>query len=148
MLSVSVSLEVEPVKLRTSDVCECCGRISREFTGFVHEGEATLAGYVLQWTVGHFPDVAANLDLVVGMWGEEAGPDQRRAICLEVRLRDGRPDLLVIDAAGRSISQNILVGGSLSRAEVIGTPIADQVFAIADAIFAQDPRLPVIFESE
>jgi hypothetical protein len=52
----------------------------------------------------------------------------------------------VIDAADRPISRSELVGAALARSQVIGTPIATRVFAICDAIFAQDTRLPILFD--
>jgi hypothetical protein len=49
--------------------------------------------------------------------------------------------MMVIDANTRSFSSSSLVGQALRRDEVIGTAYAQQAFAIADAILAQDERI-------
>jgi hypothetical protein len=144
-----VVYEVEPDADLTSGICECCGNISRQITGFVHQGEATRAGYSFHWTVGHFPDRPANLDLVIGRWGEAASPDQRFAVSLLLTLRDDRPDMLVIDAKDRPIAEkSALLGVALDRNQVIGTPLANEVFGLVDAIFLQDSRVPGLLLGE
>jgi hypothetical protein len=45
------SLTIEPSSEETS-TCDCCSRASRQVTGFVHEGDAALAAYVIHWTPG------------------------------------------------------------------------------------------------
>jgi hypothetical protein len=142
------ALIVEPDALLTSGVCECCGRLSRTLTGYVHAGDATLAAYWLHWTVGHFPDLNANMDIVIGRWGESSTADDRVAVSLGIALVDGRESYRVIDAASRSIAESGLAGAALQRDAVIGTPLAAQVFAAIDAIHLQDKRLPIIMAPE
>ena len=48
---------------------------------------------------------------------------------------------MVIDAETRPVADKSLVGKALRRDEVIGTPIAENAFAIVDAILAQDKRV-------
>ena len=48
---------------------------------------------------------------------------------------------MVVDAAGRVSADSDVVGSSLKRSDVIGTPLVSQVFALVDAICAGDPRL-------
>jgi hypothetical protein len=57
------------------------------------------------------------------------------------RLTDTGPWLTVIDAATRPVAKNTLVGRALRRDEVIGTPLAAEAFAIADAVLLQDGRV-------
>jgi hypothetical protein len=47
---------------------------------------------------------------------------------------------MVIDAAGRPIGDGTLAATTLGRSDVIGTPLAPQVFSIVDAIYEQDSR--------
>ncbi|MCB2013704.1 MAG: hypothetical protein R3E11_10545 [Sphingobium sp.] len=47
---------------------------------------------------------------------------------------------MVIDAADRPIGASELVSGALRREEIIGTPLADHLFAMVDAIWEQDQR--------
>ena len=121
--------------------CDCCGNDSQSVWGMVHQGEATLAAYWMHWTVGHLSEPGANLDLVLGRWGDDATADDRFGVALIHRQKaDGTPSLMVIDAADRPMSKGDLATTALSRAEVIGTPIAEQVFSIVDAIYEQDGR--------
>jgi hypothetical protein len=107
----------------------------------VNQDDATVAAYWMHWTVGHLADHGAHLDLIIGRWGEGASSDQRAAVSLEHRQQpDGSPALIVIDAADSSAAKSDLAALALSREEVIGTPLAKQVFDIADAIYSQDDR--------
>jgi hypothetical protein len=42
---------------------------------------------------------------------------------------------MVVDAENRATSDSPLVGTVLKRSDVIGTPIAAQVFAVIDAVY-------------
>jgi hypothetical protein len=48
---------------------------------------------------------------------------------------------MVIDSASRPVAASELVDRALCRGEVIGTALADQAFAIVDAIWLQEPRI-------
>ena len=126
----------------SSGHCDCCGNDSKCIWGLVHLGEATVAAYWMHWTEGHLSDTGANLDLVIGKWGEGASADDRSVVAIRhLEQSDGGSSLMVIDAAERQISEAKLASTALRRDEVIGTPLAAQVFAIADAIYLQDGRL-------
>jgi hypothetical protein len=121
--------------------CDCCGNESQSVWGMVHQGEATLAAYWVHWTVGHLSEPGANLDLVLGRWGHDATADDRFGVALIHRQQaDGTPSLMVIDAADRPMSNGDLATTALAREDVIGTPIAEQVFSLVDAIYEQDGR--------
>lgn len=121
--------------------CDCCGNESRSVWGMVHQGEPTVAAYWLHWTEGHINNPGANLDLVIGRWGDDTTADDRASVSLIHReLPDGKPSLMVINAADRLSEQGSLAGTALAREDVIGTPLAQQVFAIVDAIYEQDGR--------
>lgn len=96
----------------------------------------------MHWTVGHLDEPGANLDLVIGAWGNEVGAQDRAAISLLYREpEDASPAFMVIDAPDRPIGKSELIGSALQRGEVVGTPLADHVFALVDAIYEQDERL-------
>lgn len=117
--------------------CECCGNDSRKVWGQVHSPLGTVAAYWMHWTVGHLADKGANLDLVIGDWGDGTSAADRCAIAMIHRQSaDTAPALMVVDAHG----YEGLAGVALSRDEVIGTPLAARVFAITDAIYTQDDR--------
>ena len=108
----------------------------------IHHGEATVAAYWMHWTVGHLDEPGANLDLIIGAWGEAATPDQRVAVSLLYREpQDQAPAFMVLDATDRPIANSPLVGSALLRQDVIGTPLSEQVFGLVDAIFLQDSRI-------
>jgi hypothetical protein len=48
---------------------------------------------------------------------------------------------MVIDAAGRHVAQSELVGKALARTDVMGTPLAREVFAFVDAVWLNDDRI-------
>src|SRR4051794_2550733 len=121
--------------------CDCCGNQSRCVWGMVHDGGTTVAAYWMNWTVGHLGEPGANLDLIVGRWGDDASRDDRVAVSLLHRRQpDGSPAFMVIDAAERAATKGELARTALDRSEVVGTPLADQVFALVDAIYEQDGR--------
>ena len=125
----------------SSGLCECCGTMSRSVWGLVHRRDKTAAAYWMHWTVGHLEENGANLDLVMGEWGEDASPEKRAVVALEHRQRpDGSPALMVIDSASRPVATSDLAKAALSRSDVISSPLAQQVFAITDAIYSQDER--------
>lgn len=95
----------------------------------------------MHWTEGHLIDTGANLDLVLGQWGEGTGPDHRYAVALVHRQQaDDTPELMVVDAHGRPAANGRLANTALRREDVIGTPLAAQVFGLTDAIYEQDGR--------
>jgi hypothetical protein len=121
--------------------CDCCGQTSRSVAGLVYAAGDAYAAYWMHWTAAHLAHTGANLDLVLGEWGEGTGPEDRVAIALLHRQQpDGTPALMVIDAQGRPVATGGLAATGLRREEVIGTPLAQQVFSVADAIYEQDGR--------
>jgi hypothetical protein len=121
--------------------CDCCGRDSRSVAGLVYDAGTAAAAYWMHWTEGHLSDTGANLDLVLGEWGEGTSPADRYAVAMVHRQQpDGTPALMVIDANGRSAANGNLAQTALRRDEVIGTPLAAQVFSMTDAIYEQDDR--------
>lgn len=134
--------EVEPTE-ESEDFCDCCGSQSRSVWGYVHETDgATVASYFLHWTVGKsLEDHPANFDLIYGAWGDGATKNNRCAISLVHFETEGVPGISVINANDRPIASSELVGSAMSREDIIGTPLAKQVFAIFDSVIQQDNRL-------
>lgn len=121
--------------------CDCCGNESRSVWGFVHEADGpTVAAYFMHWTDGHLNEPGANLDLVLGPWGEGTTSDDRYCVALVHREQDDAPSVMVVDAADRPIGDGTLAATTLARSDVIGTPLAPMVFSIVDAIYEQDGR--------
>lgn len=101
-----------------------------------------VAAYYVQWTRTRVHDHGANFDLVIGDWGAGTTPQQRCIIAIAFRIIDGQPQFMVIDAADRPVAKDdTLAATALRRNDVIGTPIASEVFAILDAIWLGDERI-------
>ena len=133
--------KIEQAGSSDTGVCDCCGRSSRCVWGYAHTHDRCIAAYFVHWTLGHIPDRGANIDIILGEWGEAATADRRNAIGLAYRLTETGPSMMVVDAETRPFSRNSLVGRALRRNEVIGTPVAQEAFAVADAILSKDERV-------
>ncbi len=134
-------ISIEKTDEKMTGTCSCCGHESRCVWGLASEGDTAVAAYYVHWTPGHVGDRGANLDLIVGTWGENAHSNDRSAVALAYRLTETGPAFMVIDAKDRPVADSTLVGYALDRDEVIGFPIAERAFAIADEVLAGDDRI-------
>jgi len=107
--------------------------------GYAFNELGARATYIVRWTDGHVARSGAEFDLIIGEWGG-APSSNRVAISLAYQLTDTGPGFMVVDARNRSGSSD-LAGRKLRREEVIGTPLATEVFAIIDAVWLQDSRI-------
>jgi NAD(P)H-hydrate repair Nnr-like enzyme with NAD(P)H-hydrate dehydratase domain len=101
-----------------------------------------VAAYFVTWTQQR-PDHPASFDLVLGTWGASTTKQDRQAVALDYRIIEGSPQFMVVDAEGR-LAANELADAALKRSEVVGTPLAGEVFALIDAIYLGDLRLTEI----
>jgi hypothetical protein len=134
-----VELTVTPWK-ETSGSCDCCGRTSKTVWGDVSAMDQTLAVYYVQWTVGS-SDHNPNFDLIIGTWGEGADPSQRILVSLVYQPRHEGGSFMIIDSEDRPANSRSLCSRALKRADVIGTPLAKEVFQLVDAIWLHDSRI-------
>lgn len=132
---------VEPTGASDFGPCECCGAASRRVWGFVHAPDRAVAAYFVQWAVGRVPDHGALFDLVLGRWGEGTSAQDRVLVTLDYRLTETGPAFMVVDCADRPANVRNMVGRALTRAEVVGRPVAGEAFPVADAVLAQDDRV-------
>jgi hypothetical protein len=137
----SSRLRLEPTEENESGPCDCCGDVTRRVSGFVNRGDETEAAYLVEWTKGKVSEHGAHVDLIVGAWGDASTATERVAVSLEYRRTDTGPWFMVIDSADRAVAKNELVGKALTRDDVMGTPLAQRVFDMVDAIWAEDGRL-------
>lgn len=117
--------------------CDCCGTTTKRVWGFVRRGHEHVGAYFVGWTQGR-PDHGATFDLILGKWGDSASKRDRYSTALDLYVVEGASQFTVVDAKQRATSESPLVGTHLKRSEVIGTPIAAQVFAVVDAIYMSD----------
>lgn len=121
-------------------VCDCCGTTTRRVRGLVSSAEGTVAAYLVAWTLGR-PEHGAFFDLIIGKWESETTAGDRAVVSLEYRVAEEGAAFMVVDRADGAAGFAELAEHALKRDEVIGTPLAQQVFALVDAIYMKDPRV-------
>ena len=137
-------ITIEQVGSKDYGPCPCCGNLSRSVWGYAFREDAIIAAYFVHWTLGR-PDHGANFDFIIGTWGNETAENDRQAVSLEFRLIENSPQFMVIDAKDRPVAESELVKTVLSRADVIGTPIAQEVFDLVDAVWLHDERISELY---
>ena len=120
--------------------CDCCGQMTQRVWGFVYEGDAALAAYFVEWTPGHEAS-SATFDLIIGAWGDGTNRVGRKAVSLEIRKLESGPAFMVVDAKTRPTANSALISEALSRESVLGTPVANEVYRVCDAVYLGEPRL-------
>jgi hypothetical protein len=99
----------------------------------------------VHWTVGHVFDNGATIDVVIGRWGDGTSATDRYAVRIDYRIFDHGPELMVRDAQRHYVKAD-LAAHCLKRSDVVGGPLAAQVFAICDAFLAHDSRLAALWD--
>jgi hypothetical protein len=135
-----LTLEIQPENERHFGPCACCGNMTTRVWGYVHRGDQSSFVYYVEWTSGHEAS-QANFDIILGKWGEGTSASDRQAAALEFRKLESGPAFRVIDASLRPYAPSDIASTPLTRAEVIGTPLADEIFAMCDLIHVEDPRI-------
>lgn len=133
------SLTATPWK-ESQGTCTCCGNTSKTIWGDLSDDQGTQAVYYVQWTVDS-PDHFPNIDLIIGPWGDGTNADQRVLACLRFRPTLDGGSFMVINAGDRRRGGQQLFTRSLHREEIVGTPLASQVFQLVDSIWLTDPRI-------
>jgi hypothetical protein len=134
-------LIVEPDGETESGPCSCCGTRTKTLWGFIHRGDETIAAYFVSWTLGHKQRDGATFEFIIGEWTDESTADDRQLVALAYRMTPKGAGFMVIDAKKRGTGDDDLASKALRRDEVIGTPLADDVFALGDAVCLNDRRL-------
>jgi hypothetical protein len=127
----------------SSGHCDCCGRQSKTIWGDLSDTAGTKAIYFVQWTVGG-PEHLPNVDLVLGPWGEGSEPTDRMLVSLAYQPRQGGGSLMIVNGEGRRADDRRVCGRALVREEVIGLPLASEVFLLVDALWLTEPRISEI----
>ncbi|SFI99418.1 hypothetical protein [Planctomicrobium piriforme] len=125
---------------QSSRICECCGNTTKTIWGDLSMNSRMKAAYYVQWT-DKSPDHYPNVDFVVGQWGDGVCSDLRKLVALRYRPDSDGGQFMVIDAAGRPADDRSICGRALTRDEVIGTPLAEEIFSMIDAVWLGDPRI-------
>ncbi len=141
------NISIEPSKHNDFGPCNCCGALSRTVWGYLSaEGEAR-AVYYVQWTLGQVPRHGANIDLVMGEWGDAATPEQRVAVSIVYRIGPNGPEFASIDPDGRPHTESGLAAHRIPGRHVLGNPVGADAYAFLHAIFGQDPRVAELVQA-
>jgi len=139
-MSVPTSADyvIEPGRTTEFPRCACCGEATRISRGFVYRHGVARSVYLVRWVVGveHDADVAVS----VGGWCD-ADPVPRVFVALKLRQLVNGPAFMVVDADPARWDSTDLLGQPLEAAAVRGQPLATEVYAILDAVSAQDGRV-------
>ena len=123
--------------------CDCCGKQSKTIWGDLADSSGAKAVYFVQWTVDE-PGHMANFDMVVGPWGGGTSPADRVLVSLVYQPRSGGGSFMVANGKGRHADDRSLCSRALEREDVIGTPLANQVFLLVDSLWLTEPRMEEI----
>lgn len=137
------SLTIEPAGEAESGICACCGHKSRRVWGFVYYDRSAFASYFVHWTQGHVAEYGATWDIVIGLWGEGTSAADRFSARLCSRHGE-TSDFMVVDADPAALQG--LASIALRRDEIVGRPLAGDIFAVCDAVLAQDARVKAMAE--
>lgn len=123
--------------------CDCCGKQSKTIWGDLGDSSGTKAVCFVQWTVDQ-PRHMPVFDIVPGPWGEGATPKDRVLVSLLYQPRCGGGSFMIGSGTGRRADSRTLCYRALERADLIGTPIADQAFSMVDALWLTERRIEEI----
>ena len=132
-------LRIETSEEARHGPCDCCGTFSRTVWGYVHHDNLARAAYFVRWAEGH-PEHGATFLFSVGRWGDGAAATDRVAVALSCTIGGDRPSFMVVDATSSPWKEEFL-GRPLQGSEVIGTPLAGEIFGMVDQVLAQDSRV-------
>ena len=125
-------------------VCDCCRQPARSAEGRLVHREEPLGRFTVRWLPG-VPDHPARHVLYLGDWNRRGGMDDGPAVAAAeyqggashgFYLRDDTPQILTALKPWRP--------HFIRRADAIGKPLGEVLFAMLDAIHVKDPRLQEI----
>lgn len=119
--------------------------MSRTVSGLIYRQGVPLAAYFVRWTIGQVALHGVDLHFIIGRWGEKTTTRDRQAVTVKYRNDHEACGFMVIDATETLLADHSLAGKFLARSEVIGTPLAQEIFDMLDFVWLTDERLaPVV----
>jgi len=128
----SISLEERDA---TTIPCACCGTATRRVTRDLRDRDGWLAYYSVDHTAAH-PERGARFTLGHGDWTRDS-PAHKRRVFGATWSPDHRA-FMRNDMARMPTSVDAI---HLDRADILGTPFAEEAFAMLDAVLLFDSRL-------
>jgi hypothetical protein len=106
-----------------------------------------MAEYAVHWTLGHVAEHGAHFDLTLNAWQDDTQRPEHCSVSLYYGLIDGVWGFMLIDSADRPVATDSLVTRALNRDDVIGHPLAEDVFMICDVISLKDARITELLDT-
>lgn len=141
------NIRVEPTKSNDTGPCDCCGQMSRTVWGYLYVDDVSRAVYYVQWTLNQVPRHGANVDLVMGDWGDGSTSAKRVAVSLVYRVGPNGPEFGSIDPGERPHASSGLADHRIPGRHVLGNPVGADAYAFLHAIFGQDPRVAELVQA-
>jgi hypothetical protein len=126
--------------LETVTGCDGCGHETRTFRGLVYEDGEAFGIYVAAYTDGH-PELGVSMAVSMRGWGEGVDPLTKECVALEWRNAENGPGVVVVDGEHSTWANEVALGRLSSRAVALSSGIAEEAFAISDAVWVADERL-------
>jgi len=135
-----LALEYDTGNRKDLGPCPHCGQRTSRVWGYAYDSDTAGAAYYVEWTPLH-AERQATFDLIIGRWGKDAHAADRQGVSVAFRVLETGPSFMVQNAATRPIGSSSLISAALDRNAVIGSPLADVVFALCDLVYLADPRI-------
>src|SRR5689334_19689163 len=143
----SLMFEFEEMKVSDFGPCECCGDVSRRATGMVRRDGDAYAIYHVDWTTQQVARHGAEFYLLLGRFGEGTTAADKFLVALHFFIEPDTFGFMVVDANQTPMATHPLAGRSLTREDVVGTPLAQEVFDLVDAIWLNDGNIAEVTDS-
>lgn len=140
-------VRVEPSGSNDFGPCGCCGSMSRTVWGYLYEEGMARCVYYVQWTLDQVPRHGANIDLLLGSWGDDSTPDDRVAVSLVFRVGENGPEFASMDPDDREHAKSGMATHGIPGRHVLGNTVAADSYAFTHAIFGQDERLAELVQA-
>jgi hypothetical protein len=131
------SIEYEEPKIET---CSCCGAKIFRLTRFIcKHGDAFAICYAL-FTEKHLP-IEVNFAVSIGEWGDDADPASRHCFTVRYHCSSEARGFMVQDASDNKWAHASILGRFLNRDEALADKEVENLWAILDTIYLEDPVL-------
>jgi hypothetical protein len=120
--------------------CDCCGFPARRVEGRLVHREEPIGRFTVRWRPAR-PDHPARHVLYLGNWSRRSADDPAMAAVAEYLGGEGHGFYLRDDASAVLKALAPWKPIFVRRADAIGKPLGQAIFAMLDAIHVKDPRL-------
>lgn len=140
MLTIEFGDPNEPTR------CADCGGFTTTLVRFVYQDGDAYAIYYARYADNH-PMSEMALAVGLGDFTEGSAPEHRVSFALNMRLVDGKFEVMVVDPEQSPWQQAKVIGRMLTRAEALAHPRIKDVFHVTDHMTTDDPAIKAYFEA-